>query len=106
MNIKEGGGWLKVVDGGGGGAADNAKRLMALGEGETSVDRWETSVKSCQAEQSILGDKLETSAKSCGQRTQSVVGDSCGRQVRNHADNSIQSGLGDEWREVGDENPV
>ena len=69
-------------------------------KGETSVDRWETSVKSCEAEQNILGDKLKNNMKSCGQRTQSVVGDSGGRQVRNHTDNSIQSGLGDKWESL------
>ena len=31
--------------------------------------------------QGVLGDKLETSVKSCGQRTRSLVRDSCGRQV-------------------------
>ena len=75
---------------------------------ETSVDRWETNVKSCEAEQSVLGDKLETSVKSCGHRTQSVVGDKCeimrttasrvtnGRQARNHAGREC-SVVGDNW---------
>ena len=49
-------------------------------EEDTSADRWEASVKSCQAEQSVLADKFETSVKSRRQGTQSVVGDSCGRQ--------------------------
>ena len=51
-------------------------------------NKWDTSIKSCgqstQSIQSLLGDKWETSVKSCGQSTQ-----------------SIQSLLGDKWETSG-----
>ena len=63
---------LEVV---GGGTADNAKRPMALGEEGHHAKRSTVTI------QSVLKDKLETSVKSCRQRTQSVVEDSCARQA-------------------------
>ena len=48
----------------GGGTADNAKRPMALGEGGDKCRQ----VGKCKAEQNVLGDKLETSVKSRGQK--------------------------------------
>ena len=64
-------------------------------------ESWETTQRqvrnhagqSTQSIQSVVGDRWETSLKSCGQRTQSVVGDNwetSGRQARNHADRSTQ----------------
>ena len=63
----------------GGGTADNAKRPMALGEGRGQCRHH--AKRSTVTLQSVLKDKLETSVKSCGQRTQSVVEDSCARQA-------------------------
>ena len=90
---------------GGGGTAENAKRPMALGEGGDKCRQAATSVKSCEAEhcaiQSVLGEKLETSVKSCGRSTQSIVGDSCGGQVGDKCkvmlSKALESVLGDKW---------
>ena len=69
-----------MVSGGGGGTADNAKRPMALGEGGDKC-------KSCEAEQSVLGDKLETSVKSWGPRAKNP--ECSGRQLW---ETSVKSG--------------
>ena len=66
----EGGGWLKAVGGGVAVPQTMQNDPWRWEKGETSVDRWERSVNSCEAEQNILGDKLKNSMKSCGQRTQ------------------------------------
>ena len=70
-------------------------------------DKRGTSAESCgpkHSDQPVCtgGDKLE---KSCGQRIESVVGDSWETSAKSCRPNqSIQSVLGDEWRQVGDEN--
>ena len=118
----EGDGWLKVV--GLGGITNNAKRPMPLDEGGGNVDRWETSVKSREAEQSVLGNKLETqrisncdkkkqrwetSAKACGQQRPEWTGrhtslKSCGQRIESLVGNGWETG-GRKARNHAAENP-
>ena len=80
------------VGGGAGGTADNA-------HGETSVDRLETSLKSCEAEHCDhpertgrqVGDKCEILRADNPECSGRQLWETSGSQVRN----SIQSGLGD-----------
>ena len=115
-------GLLKVA--GGGGAADNAKRPMVLGEGG-DMYRQVGNATSCEAEQGIrwgqlggqceimraenpectgraVGDKCDTNLNSCGQRIESVAGDSweTSAQLADQSAQSIHVALGNKWRQV------